>query len=74
MVSLRYHKRIPRKIRVLVLELTRAGFIDKGEKESHRNFVHSNCKRPITLSGKLGSDAKKYQERDVKRKIEESKS
>ncbi len=65
---------MPRKIRDLVRDLTSAGFIDKGGKGSHRNFVHSNCKRPITLSGKLGSDAKKYQERDVKRKIEESKS
>ncbi len=48
--------------------------MDKGGKGSHRNFVHPNCKRPITLSGKLGDDAKKYQEIDVKRKIEESKS
>ncbi len=65
---------MPRKTRDLVRDLTSAGFIDKGGKGSHRSFVHSNCKRPITLSGKLGSDAKKYQERDVKRKIEESKS
>ncbi|GJQ60737.1 MAG: type II toxin-antitoxin system HicA family toxin [Candidatus Scalindua sp. AMX11] len=65
---------MPRKIKDLIRDLTRAGFIDKGGKGSHRNFVHYNCKKPITLSGKLGSDAKKYQERDVKRKIEESKS
>ncbi len=65
---------MPRKISGLVRELTKAGFIDKGGKESYKHFVHSNCKRPITLAGKLGSDAKKYQERDVKRKIEESKS
>ncbi|MGR3220564.1 MAG: hypothetical protein ACUZ8H_12235 [Candidatus Anammoxibacter sp.] len=36
--------------------------------------MHSGGKKPITLSGKFGGDAKKYQERDVKRKIEESKS
>jgi predicted RNA binding protein YcfA (HicA-like mRNA interferase family) len=65
---------MPRKIRNLIQDLVRAGFIDKGGKGSHRNFVHPNCKRPITLSGKRGDDAKKYQERDVKRKIEESKS
>lgn len=65
---------MPRKIRNLIQDLVRAGFIDKGGKGSHRNFVHPNCKRPITLSGKPGDDAKKYQERDVKRKIEESKS
>lgn len=65
---------MPRKIKDLIRDLARAGFIDKGGKGSHRNFVHPNCKKPITLSGKLGDDAKKYQERDVKRKIEESKS
>lgn len=65
---------MPRKIRNLIQDLIRAGFIDKGGKGSHRNFVHPNCKRPITLSGKPGDDARKYQERDVKRKIEESKS
>jgi predicted RNA binding protein YcfA (HicA-like mRNA interferase family) len=65
---------MPRKIRNLIQDLVRLGFIDKGGKGSHRNFVHPNCKRPITLSGKPGDDAKKYQERDVKRKIEESKS
>lgn len=65
---------MPRKIRNLIQDLVRVGFIDKGGKGSHRNFVHPNCKRPITLSGKPGDDAKKYQERDVKRKIEESKS
>ncbi len=65
---------MPVKIRDLVRDLIKAGFIDKGGKGSHRNFVHSNCKKPITLSGKLGSDAKNYQEREVKRKIEESKS
>jgi predicted RNA binding protein YcfA (HicA-like mRNA interferase family) len=65
---------MPRKIRNLIQDLARAGFIDKGGKGSHRNFVHPNCKRPITLSGKQGDDARKYQERDVKRKIEESKS
>ena len=65
---------MPRKIRELVQELVRAGFVDKGGKGSHRNFVHTNCRKPITLSGKLGDDAKKYQERDVKSKIEESTS
>ncbi len=65
---------MPRKIRELVQDLVSAGFVDKGGKGSHRNFVHVNCKKPITLSGKLGDDAKKYQERDVKSKIKESKS
>jgi len=63
---------MPKKIRELVQYLEKAGFVNKGGKGSHRQFVHPNCKKPITLSGKLGDDAKKYQEKDVKIKIEES--
>ena len=62
---------MPRKIRELIRDLERAGFIDRGGKGSHRNFEHS-CGARITLSGKPGDDAKSYQEREVKRVIEES--
>lgn len=64
---------MPRKIRELISELESAGFINRGGKGSHRNFVHPNVSRPITVSGKDGDDAKKYQERAVARAIEESK-
>jgi len=63
---------MPRKIRELIKELKLAGFVDRGGKGSHRNFKHSNG-AIITISGKLGSDAKPYQEKLIKRKIEESK-
>lgn len=64
---------MPRKIRELIRDLERAGFANRGGKGSHRNFEHPRgvC---ITVSGKPGDDAKRYQEREVKRKIEESKS
>lgn len=65
---------MPKKIRELVDELESAGFVNRGGKGSHRNFVHPNLSKPITVSGKLGNDAKKYQERSVKRAIEDSKS
>jgi predicted RNA binding protein YcfA (HicA-like mRNA interferase family) len=65
---------MPRKIRELMADLEAAGFINRGGKGSHRNFVHANVPKPITLSGKLGADAKGYQERAVKRAIEESQS
>lgn len=65
---------MPKKIRELVAELESAGFVNRGGKGSHRNFVHPSLSKPITVSGKLGSDAKKYQERSVKRAIEDSKS
>lgn len=65
---------VPRKIRELIAELEAAGFVNRGGKGSHRNFVHPNVVKPIAVAGRLGDDAKKYQERAVSRAIEESKS
>ena len=65
---------MPKKIRELIDELESAGFENRGGKGSHRNFVHPNVSKPTTISGKLGDDAKQYQEKSVKRVIEESKS
>ena len=65
---------MPRKIRELIAELESAGFVNRGGKGSHRNFVHPSVAKPVTISGKDGDDAKKYQERAVKKAIEESKS
>lgn len=56
---------MPRKIRELILDLKQAGFIDRGGKGSHRNFIHSKG-AIITISGKLGDDAKPYQEKQIK--------
>ena len=63
---------MPRKIRELITDLNKAGFRNRGGKGSHRNFVHPNVPKPITLSGKTGSDAKDYQEKAVKLAIKES--
>jgi len=46
----------------------------RGGKGSHRNFVHPNVSKPVTLSGKTGDDAKRYQERVVNKAIEELRS
>ena len=64
---------MPQKIKELVAELERAGFVNRSGKGSHRNFVHPKVSKPITISGALGDDAKYYQIRAVKRGIEESK-
>ena len=61
---------MPRKIRQLVADLENAGFINRGGKGSHRNFLHEKGVA-ITISGKLGDDAKPYQERLIKQKIKE---
>ena len=63
---------MPPKIRELIKKLENAGFQNRGGKGSHRNYLHPKG-FAITISGKLGSDAKKYQESEVKRKISESK-
>jgi predicted RNA binding protein YcfA (HicA-like mRNA interferase family) len=63
---------VPRKIRELIAELKAAGFIDRGGKGSHRNFIHPKCSMPITISGKPGDDAKPYQERAVRDALKEN--
>ncbi len=65
---------MPQKVRELIAELESAGFVNRGGKGSHRNFVHPKVALPITISGALGSDAKLYQVRALQRAIEESKS
>jgi len=64
---------MPRKIRELIKDLKRAGFVDRGGKGNHKNFVHPNVIRPVTISGNDSDDAKHYQEKTVRQAIEESK-
>ncbi len=63
---------MPRKLRDLIRELTRAGFVERGGKGSHRNFVHPNVARPVTLSGSDGDDARRYQEKAVRLALKEA--
>ena len=63
---------MPRKIRELIRDLERAGFVNRGGKGDHRNFVHPKVAKPITIAGKTGDDAREYQERAVQRALEEA--
>ena len=55
-------------------DLESAGFVNRGGKGDHRNFVHPHVSKPVTIDGKMGADAKHYQEaRTVKVAIRESK-
>ena len=63
---------MPRKVRQLVADLEKCGFVNRGGKGSHRNFIHPKGVR-VTLSGGSGNDAKHYQERDVRRALDEVK-
>ena len=66
---------MPKKIRELKSMLRRAGFtqIPKRGKGSHSVWAHPLYNGSITLSGKDGKDAQRYQEQDVKRAIREVK-
>ena len=65
---------MPPKIRELIAELERNGFMNRGGKGSHRNYEHPLCSKIVTISGKVGNDAKKYQIKQVKEAIDELKS
>lgn len=62
---------MPKKIRELLKDLEMAGFIDRGGKGSHRNFTHPSGV-VLTVSGHAGDDAKPYQIKLVRAKIEEA--
>ncbi len=63
---------MPRKVRQLIADLEKAGFVNRGGKGSHRNFMHPKGAR-VTLSGHPGHDALPYQEREVRKKIAETR-
>jgi predicted RNA binding protein YcfA (HicA-like mRNA interferase family) len=62
---------MPLKVRELFRDLERAGFVNRGGKGSHRNYLHPRGAR-ITISGQVGDDAKHYQERDVEKALQEA--
>ncbi|MEH2378804.1 MAG: type II toxin-antitoxin system HicA family toxin [Nostoc sp.] len=51
--------------------LCQSGFTEVPRKGSHTNWVHPLYSGKITISGKDGADAKRYQEKEVKQAIEE---
>lgn len=64
---------MPRKVRQLIADLEKAGFVNRGGKGSHRNFTHPKGLR-VTISGGASDDAKHYQERDVRRALDAVKA
>lgn len=64
---------MPPKIRELIAQLEKNGFINRGGKGSHRNFEHPLGIR-VTISGKLGDDAQKYQERLVRNSVRRART
>lgn len=64
---------MPPKIKELIYLLERQGFLNRGGKGSHRNYAHPKCSKIVTISGKLSSDAQKYQVKMVAEALEEIK-
>ncbi len=64
---------MPRKVRDLIKDLRKAGFdlLSGGGKGSHRKFVHPRYSGAVTISGKEGDDAQRYQEKQVREAIDE---
>ena len=63
---------MPRKVRELIRDLLDVDFYEiPGGKGSHRKFTHVRYAGAVTLSGGPGDDAKPYQEKQVRRAIEE---
>lgn len=65
---------MPPKIRKLIEILEAAGFRKIGGKGSHRNYKHPKTGTAITISSKLGDDAKHYLIKAVKLAVEEAKN
>jgi predicted RNA binding protein YcfA (HicA-like mRNA interferase family) len=64
---------MPRKIRQLISDLTKAGFVSvPGGKGSHRKFRHPQITGSVILSGGDGDDACHYQEKQVRNAIREA--
>ncbi|MDR1192317.1 MAG: type II toxin-antitoxin system HicA family toxin [Verrucomicrobiales bacterium] len=63
---------MPKKIRELEQELKHAGFVWESGKGSHRKWRHASGVA-VFMSGQPGHDAQRYQEKQVRLGIEESK-
>lgn len=58
---------MPKKLMILLAALTRAGFVSRGGKGSHRNYEHP-CGHRLTVTVHKG-EAKPYQQRDIEEAI-----
>ena len=62
---------MPKKIRDLKAMLVKAGFRWRPGKGSHTKWEHPRATKPVVLSGNDGRDARRYQEDEVFKRLEE---
>lgn len=58
---------MPKKLTVLLMELVKAGYVNRGGKGSHRNYEHASGHRLLVSVHK--GEAKRYQQRDIEEAI-----
>jgi predicted RNA binding protein YcfA (HicA-like mRNA interferase family) len=63
---------MPKKIREVEKLVAKAGWINRGGKGSHRNYVHPTTGAVVTVCGKAGDDCPRYLERQIKKALEEN--
>ncbi len=64
---------MPKKIRELKAMLLKAGFTYRSGKGSHTVWSHPLLEYSLTMSGKDGADADRYQEKDVRNALRDVK-
>jgi predicted RNA binding protein YcfA (HicA-like mRNA interferase family) len=65
---------VPQKVRQLKASLRKAGAYQVSQEGSHTKWKHPLLPSAlVVLSGNDGDDARRYQERDVKRMLEDIK-
>jgi len=52
--------------------VAKAGWIHRGGKGSHRNYVHPTTGAVVTVCGQAGDDCPRYLERQIKKALEEN--
>ena len=61
---------MPPKVRELTAMLERAGFVARAGKGSHRVYSHPAALKTVTISGKAGDDAHRYQIKHVREALD----
>ncbi len=64
---------MPPKVRELMAMLEKSGFDARSGKGSHRSYSHPDLVKTVTISGKMGEDAKHYQVKEVREALEAAK-
>jgi len=64
---------VPKKVREMEKLIAKAGWIYRGGKGSHRNWLHPRTGSIVTVCGKAGDDCPKYLEHQINKALEENR-